>query len=214
MEKSEILTYPETPPLSGKASKLLVFLHGVGSDGHDLISLVPFLEGDLQDCHFISPHGIEAFDSAPFGRQWFSLADRNIANLKKGLEKASRALSAIISEKQKSLGLENEDTILFGFSQGAMAAIYLTLSAEKPFYATVACSGISVEPEKISNKDTPIFLVHGEEDEVVDVSYLEEAKKSLAGKGIPVKAFRVKNLAHSIDYEVLEKAVYFIKNRR
>ena len=77
MLSEEIVDYPEIKPLSGKADKLLVLLHGVGSDGHDLIGLVPFIQEALPHHHFISPHGVEPYDMAPFGRQWFSLKDRD-----------------------------------------------------------------------------------------------------------------------------------------
>lgn len=63
------MDYPEIKSLNKKADKLVVMLHGVGSDGNDLISLVPYIQNSLPNCHFISPHAIEPYDMAPFGRQ-------------------------------------------------------------------------------------------------------------------------------------------------
>jgi phospholipase/carboxylesterase len=70
MLSEEIVGYPEIKPLSGKADKLLVLLHGVGSDGHDLIGLVPFIQEALPHHHFISPHGVEPYDRIAASASW------------------------------------------------------------------------------------------------------------------------------------------------
>ena len=57
MKNLEILPYPEIKPITDTAKRLVVFLHGLGSDGHDLISLAPLMQDALPDCHFISPLG-------------------------------------------------------------------------------------------------------------------------------------------------------------
>ena len=96
MLSEEILDYPEIKPLSGKVGKLLVLLHGVGSDGHDLIGLVPFIQESLPHHHFISPHGVEPYDMAPFGRQWFSLKDRDNATIYRLVKSNSAKIQQII----------------------------------------------------------------------------------------------------------------------
>src|SRR3546814_13654266 len=77
-EKTIDLDGPRHGPAAGRQPRaLVVFLHGLGADGHDLISLAPMLAPLLPDTAFVSPHAPYAFDIAPMGRQWFSFADRH-----------------------------------------------------------------------------------------------------------------------------------------
>ena len=74
MNDQPTLQGPSVAPASGQPAKqLVIFCHGVGSDGQDLIGLVPYFAKVLPDAQFVSPNGPEAFDLAPAGYQWFSL---------------------------------------------------------------------------------------------------------------------------------------------
>jgi phospholipase/carboxylesterase len=99
MNQQEILDYPEIKSANVKATKLMVLMHGLGSDGHDLISLAPFIQQHFPDYHFISPHGVEAFDMAPFGRQWFSLQDRDPEAIMELVKESSKKTREIIKKK-------------------------------------------------------------------------------------------------------------------
>ena len=134
-------SYPELAPKNSKAENLIVFLHGLGSDGNDLISLCPYFEKTLDNIYFISPHGTEEFDMAPFGRQWFSLKDRSKETISKELENKYSAIEKIICSKQQSLKLTNRETIIIGFSQGTMIGSYLTLSQITPYASLIGFSG-------------------------------------------------------------------------
>src|SRR3546814_7242328 len=69
---------PRHGPAAGRQPRaLVVFLHGLGADGHDHISLAPMLAPLLPDTAFVSPHAPYACAMAPMGRQWFSFADRD-----------------------------------------------------------------------------------------------------------------------------------------
>lgn len=130
------LIHPEVHSKMLPAKKLVVLLHGVGSNGHDLIKLVPYIQDDLPDCHFMAPHGVEPYDMAAHGRQWFSLQDRTPYVMKRLLGSNVASVTEIIKQKQMGLNLTNKDTILIGFSQGAMLAIYLTLIQTEPFLSS------------------------------------------------------------------------------
>ena len=222
MKNFEFLPYPEIES-DGDAEKLIVFLHGVGSDGHDLISLVPFFEEELKSAdpnsdtpspfhntHFISPHGIQAYDMAPFGRQWFSLMNRASNVIIDLVRTNAPALGELIKNKQNALGLSNKDTILIGFSQGTMIGIYLTLIQEEPYAAMIGFSGRFIPPEKILNKDTPICLVHGEDDEVVDAIESDKMANFFTKEGIKCEKLVVPNLTHSIDATGIRFASRFL----
>ncbi len=211
MQKNYFLEYPEVAPLNKCAKKLVVMLHGVGSNGDDLIGLVPYLYEVMPTCHFISPHGIEAYDMAPFGRQWFSLKDRTSNTISRLINNSTPLVSNLIEEKQKKLSLTNKDTILIGFSQGAMMGLYLTLTAKDPYAAIISFSGRLIPPLTLTNKQTPVCLIHGKEDEVLSYEELEIAADYLIKNNINHKKLIVNNLTHSIDNKGLEFAINFLQ---
>ncbi len=101
----EILDYPELPAITKKAEKLVVMIHGIGSDGDDLISLAPYIQKSFPNMHFISPHGVEQYDMAHFGRQWFSIRHRSQEAVVPLAEKARLVLEEIITKKEKELSV-------------------------------------------------------------------------------------------------------------
>ena len=206
------MDYPEIKALNKKADKLVVMLHGVGSDGNDLISLVPYIQNSLPNCHFISPHAIEAYDMAPFGRQWFSLQDRTPATITKLVANNAPLAFKLIKDKQEQLGLTNADTILFGFSQGTMMGMYLTLIQEEPFAAMVGFSGMLLPPLELNNKVTPFCIIHGEQDDVVYAEESSNTSQYLTQNNIEHQLLIIPNLTHSIDASGMEFAVKFLKN--
>lgn len=205
------LIHPEAHSKVLPAKKLVVLLHGVGSNGHDLIKLVPYIQDDLPDCHFIAPHGIEPYDMASYGRQWFSLQDRTPYVMKRLLGSNVASVTAIIKQKQMALHLTNQETIIVGFSQGVMMGLYLTLIQPEPFLCTIGFSGLLVAPSQCINTTTPICLVHGVLDNVITVEAIDQAIHYLDDHKVPCSAHKLENLAHSIDHRGLAIAVDFIK---
>ncbi|MFK7973538.1 MAG: alpha/beta hydrolase [Rickettsiaceae bacterium] len=204
--------YPEILPIVQVNKKLLVMLHGVGSDGGDLISLVPFMQQQLDNYHFMAPHGIEQYDMAPYGRQWFSLQDRSAPTIRKLIYNNADKVQQIITTKQDELGLTNAETVVLGFSQGTMISSYLTFTQKTPYAAMIALSGIVCPPDTINNNTTPICIVHGVEDQIIHVDESKKFVKYCKEHNIPYQIKLIDNLGHSIDMSGLEFVVNFIKN--
>ena len=68
---------PRIPAAAGRTSQLVVFLHGYGADGADLIELGRQWRALLPEAAFVSPHAPERAPGAPMGRQWFALSNRS-----------------------------------------------------------------------------------------------------------------------------------------
>jgi phospholipase/carboxylesterase len=68
---------PRLEPRSGAARQLVVFLHGYGADGNDLIDIGRAWQGLIPQAAFVSPHAPEPCGQAPAGRQWFPLTFRD-----------------------------------------------------------------------------------------------------------------------------------------
>lgn len=208
-----MLTGPEVAPASGgPAKQLVVFLHGLGADGDDLIELAPFFAAALPDAAFVSPHAPQPCDLAPFGRQWFSLQDQAPHLMLEGARQSAPVLNQFIDAKLAELGLSDDALVLVGFSQGTMMALHLALRRKVAPAAVVGFSGLLIGPEVLAEELTarpPILLIHGQQDEVVSFGFLEYARAALEKVGLPVLALACPDLGHSIDEEGLKAAVAF-----
>lgn len=208
------LSGPSAPTASGNpARQLVVFLHGVGSDGDDLIALAPYFAHWLPDAAFLSPHAPLPFDMAPVGRQWFSLQNLNSQAISEGVAGAAPSLDAYLDEQLAAHGLTDADLALVAFSQGTMMALHVALRRARPCAAVVGYSGLLAAPEKLPVEVTarpPILLVHGEEDEVIPHDFLPLAEKALSVVNVVVDTLSCPRLGHSINDEGLTAGIQFV----
>ena len=87
---------PRIEPRSGKARQLVVFLHGYGADGNDLIDIGRAWQGLLPDAAFVSPHAPRPCGQAPSGREWFPLTFRDPNERWAGVNAAAPALNGFL----------------------------------------------------------------------------------------------------------------------
>lgn len=209
------LTGPEALPLSGgPARQLVVLLHGVGADGADLAELIPYMAPALPDAAFVSPDGPEPYDMAPFGRQWFSLADRSGPALAAGVRQGAQVVDGFLDAQLARFGLTEAECAIIGFSQGTMVTLQMAPRRERPLAAVVGFSGALVAAETLAAdiRSRPrMLLIHGAEDEVVNPACLPQAEQALAAAGIPVLAESRPGLGHSIDGPGLALAIGFLR---
>lgn len=210
------LTGPSTEPFSGgPAQQLVVMLHGVGADGSDLIELAPHLGPHLPGAAFVAPDAPFAYDMAPFGRQWFSLADRSVPALATGIRVAAPILDAYLDEQLAARGLDDSALALVGFSQGTMMALHVAPRRKRACAGVVGFSGALVEPESLVGEIQArprTLLIHGDEDEVVNPACLGAAEQALANLGMPVITELRPGLGHSIDSAGASMAMAFLRH--
>jgi len=197
----------------GAAQTLIVFLHGLGADGHDLISLAPILGRDLPEAAFVSPHAPFPCDMAPYGRQWFSLQNRDPASILGGVRMTAPILNAFLDEELERHGLNDDRLVLVGFSQGTMMALFVALRRARPCAALLGYSGAligaEILPEEIASRP-PVLLVHGEADEVVPVQALPAAATALKANAVTVESETRPGLGHGIDERGIELGLSFL----
>ena len=210
--------YRQNPPAGGNANKLVVFLHGYGADGKDLIDLANPFGMALPNASFISPDAPHSCEMSSQGRQWFPIEE-----IPKGAIKASLGLLDLIENEAKKLNLTLKDVILIGFSQGAIMSMQCLLINHEKLGAIIGYSGAlreenidAAEDQILSGKhkfsNTPILLVHGEQDEVVPFNSLERSKNLLNKIGFNVQTLSRQNLGHGIDPEGISKGMEFLKS--
>ena len=135
-----------------KAGSVVVFLHGYGADGADLLGLSEPLAAHLPDTVFYAPDAPEPCQNNPFGRQWFPipwLDGSTEAAAEAGLLAAAADLDAFIDERLAEEGLTPDRLVLVGFSQGTMMSLHVAPRRTVPIGGIVAFSGRLLAPERL-----------------------------------------------------------------
>lgn len=206
------LNGPEKKPASGVTKRLVIFLHGLGADGNDLIGLAPML--DLPDTHFLSPNAPFDCDMAPYGYQWFSLLDRNPARILEGITIAAPILNAYIDAQLTRFNLAPKDVALIGFSQGSMMSLYTAPRRAEPLAGVVGISGALFGGDVLASEyrsRPPVCLIHGTADEVVPFAAMGSAEAMLKNNGVSVEAHARTGLGHGIDEEGIDITNRFLR---
>ena len=212
---------PRLAPRAGVAKQLVIFLHGYGADGNDLIDIGRAWQQLLPDAAFVSPHAPNPCGQAPMGREWFPLTMRDPNERWTGVNAAAPVLNAFIDAELKRRGLTDSALALVGFSQGTMMSLHVGLRRAAAPAAIVGYSGMLVVPEDI-DPDTfadeirsrpPVLLVHGDQDQLIPVQALMHAAQGLAALEIPVEWHISPGVGHGIDQEGLRQGGEFLVRR-
>ncbi len=194
--------------------RAVIFLHGYGANGQDLISLAPLWHEALPNTAYFAPNAPERCElappGAPSGFQWFSLMDRTPAVMTAGAEAAKSGLETYINGVAEQTGLKMADIAIVGFSQGTMMALHTLLAMEEGCAGILAYSGRLIEPKDIKSKP-PVCAVHGTADEVVPFESLEGIRAFCAENDIPVEHHERQGLGHGIDEQALRIGETFLK---
>ena len=213
---------PRLEPRSGTAKKLVVFLHGYGADGNDLIDIGRAWQPLLPDAAFVSPHAPEPCAGAPMGRQWFALTFRDPDERWKGVNAAAPILNRFLDAELARRNLPAAALALVGFSQGTMMALHVGLRRATPPAAIVGYSGLFVLPDGATPESVkaeikgrpPVLLIHGDRDELIPVQALFQATQDLAALEVPTEWHVSPGIGHGIDQEGLRQGGEFLARRR
>ena len=202
---------------SGKCKSLVIFLHGYGANGADLIGLSKPLAEHFPDTAFISPDAFQKCPGNPSGFQWFPiewLYGPEKINVELEIEKPISALREWIVSQMLEFNVTPEQTVLIGFSQGTMMTLHLATRGKDHFAGIVGFSGKLLASEKLSKKaetKMPVLLVHGTDDEVVPLENLNEASDSLLSVGYRTFVHVSKGVGHEIAPDGLKATIRFMK---
>jgi phospholipase/carboxylesterase len=214
-----VIDGPRIAPRSGTAKQLVVFLHGYGADGNDLISLGREWQSLLPDAAFVSPNAPEPVPGHPMGRQWFGLTFRDPDERWRGVQKARPILEEFLDAELAKHNLPPSALALVGFSQGTMMALHVGLR-RSALAAIVGYSGVLVTPaaqeaaakaaEEIAVQP-PVLLVHGDQDELIPAQALFMSAQGLGGMGVAVEWHLSQGIGHGIDADGLKLGGSFLQ---
>lgn len=201
----------------GKANSVVIFLHGYGADGADLLGLADPLAPHLPETAFYSPDAPEPCGGAPYGRQWFPIPwidGSSEEEQEKGLIAAVADLNGFIDKVLADEGLGDEALALVGFSQGAMMSMHLAPRRDKAMAGVVAISGRLLFEDRLEAEakvKPPVLLIHGDRDDVVPFENMQIAGNALVSAGFDTFGHVMQGSGHGIAPDGLSVALQFLK---
>lgn len=193
---------------SAAATHTIIWLHGLGADGHDFAPIIPELSlPQSLGVRFIFPHAPIMPVTLNQGyemRAWFDIYDTSITARidEQGIDQSVSLLSNIIATQVKE-GIPAHRIILAGFSQGAVITLATGLCFPDPLAGIIALSGYLPNADKWlhaaseANRHTPFFIAHGTADPIVPFALGSATNQALTAAGYPVN-WHAYNMAHSV----------------
>jgi phospholipase/carboxylesterase len=175
----------------------VIWLHGLGADGHDFEPIVPQLGwSDAPDIRYVFPHAPVRPVTINGGMQmraWYDILSLTSArgHDREGIVDSVNAAAALVRQQILN-GIDSRRIIVAGFSQGGAIALQLALRFPEPLAGVVALSSYLLFADKLeqqqhaANRALPAFVAHGTSDPVVPLSLGEDAARVLETLGHPV----------------------------
>jgi len=217
---TRVLQSSRKEALSGTTRSAVVFLHGYGANGADLLGLADPLAEHLPDTLFVAPDAPESVAGYAGGYQWFPIPwidGSSEEEAERGLLMAANDLNAYLDALMVDEDLMPEQVVLFGFSQGTMIALHVAPRREDPVAGIVAFSGRLLRPDLLADEALvrpPILLIHGDADDVVPPQSLPDAAEALQqAEWKDVYAHVMKGTGHGIAPDGLQVALAFMADK-
>ncbi len=215
---SQILPAVEINP-STPVTASVIFLHGLGADGHDLAPLAA--EMNLDGVRFVFPHAPIKPVTINGGyrmRAWYDIVGADITHEQDsvGVRESEQQIGALIQRELKN-GISADRIVLAGFSQGGAMALHTGLRYPQRLAGIVALScylplAASVKAEvNGANSQTPIMLLHGTEDDIVPLAAGERSRRLLTSLGYSV-TWRTYGMAHTLCVDEIQDIAGWLKD--
>lgn len=202
-----------------KADAVVVFLHGYGADGADLLGLADPLSDHLPGTAFYAPDAPERSINNPMGYQWFPipwLDGSSEAQAKEAMGRSITDLNAFLDKVLTDEGLTADRMVVIGFSQGTMMALHVLPRRDQEVAGIIGFSGRLLTPELLDAEARvrpPVLLIHGDQDPVVPFDDMNIAGQALQKANFPVYGHVMEGTGHGISPDGLGVALSFLKER-
>jgi len=185
----------------------VIWLHGLGADGHDFEPIVPYLGTDDLGVRFVFPHAPRRAVTINMGLimpAWYDIRGLEAGSGvdERGIRASAARVEALIG-REKGRGLPAARIVLAGFSQGGVIALHAALRHDEALAGAMALSTYLPEVAALdaelsaANAALPVFQAHGVDDPMIPVERGEQARDRLLALGHPV-VFRSYSMQHEV----------------
>ena len=172
----------------------IIWMHGLGADGHDFVDIVPELGLPARPgIRFVFPHAPMrpvTINAGYVMRAWYDIRDDGGTRREDpaGVRASQKSIEALL-EREKARGVPARSIVLAGFSQGGAMALHTALRYGERLAGIMALScslpladtlGAEASP---ANRDVPIFMAHGTHDPMIPMARAMRAREILSGLG-------------------------------
>ncbi|HSI45040.1 MAG: alpha/beta hydrolase [Methylophilus sp.] len=189
----------------GNESASILWMHGLGADGHDFEPVVQML--NLPHIRFILPHAPYRPVTLNNGyemRAWYDIfgLQPDSPQDETGIKKMQNTINAMI-EHEISKGIPSNRIVLAGFSQGGAMALHTATRFTQPLAGMLALSTYLPLKNKLvskqhpANRQTPIWMAHGRSDTVILLATAESSRQALEAAGYPLE-WHEYDMPHSV----------------
>ncbi|MBS0876166.1 MULTISPECIES: dienelactone hydrolase family protein [unclassified Tatumella] len=196
------------------SKKIVILLHGVGSNGADLQGLGDFWQASMPEVIFVAPDAPQHCDMGS-GYQWFSVNGVTEHNRPQRVVAARESFDAVIRAILDRHQITAEDqVILTGFSQGSIMSLDAVVRDALPLAGVVAFSGrLASPPPFYPANGTGVLLIHGQADPVIPWTESRDAQQQLADAGAAATFIPEPGLPHTISAQGIAHGGEFIRQR-
>ena len=182
----------------------VIWLHGLGADGHDFEAIVPML--DLcASLRFVFPHAPERAVTINGGarmRAWYDIDPRAPLSGSDDIRASARSIEELV-QAEESRGIPRLKIVLAGFSQGGVIALHHALRSERRLAGVMALSTYVHDHEHLAEEvsfasiDMPILMAHGQMDPMIPIARAITSREALLGLGYAV-AWQEYGMGHQV----------------
>lgn len=204
-----------------KADAVVIWLHGLGADGHDFEAIVPELAlPKSAKIRFVFPHAPMRAITINAGyvmRGWYDIAPGDIGAQQdvEGIRMSQAQIEALI-EKEIATGIPAERIILAGFSQGGAITLQTGLRYPQRLAGLMVLSSYvplaeTLETERhAANQQTPIFMAHGRNDDIIPHRLAEQSRDQLLALGYQLE-WNSYTMPHGVLPEEIEDIAWWLR---
>jgi len=216
---AELLSAVEIDP-KGPVQASVVWLHGLGADGHDFAAIVPELAlPDELGARFVLPHAPSipvTLNGGMVMPAWYDISEVDLQRRhdEAGVRRSAAQVAALL-QREHERGVPWNRIVLAGFSQGGAVALFQGLRHPERLAGVIALSTYMVVAESLddeasdANRDVPILQAHGSLDPMVPIERGEAARDELQRRNYPVE-FHSYPIPHSVNLEEIQTVADFL----
>lgn len=203
----------EFAPASGNAGQLFILFHGVGGTPASMLPLANAFHAQYPSAALVSLPGLDAFDSGPHGRQWFSIRNIDEDNRPGRIAAIMPRIVEMVRAEQERWKVPPLATALAGFSQGGIVSLAAIAQEDGLAGRVLAFSARYAALPETAPRWTTVHLFHGAEDRIIPARFAQDAMHHLASLQGDCTIDVAHGVGHELHPALIERALDRLQSR-